>query len=603
MIILPLTVLKIVNEHLKTNQDIIYFLSTCKSLYQFKNNLIYRNFPINWFWELKSSQSRLSKITSIFSTKKSKLKDYGILPKRYEILKIDNKEFYQIYLDEIKYLEDIEIGNIDIGYYIGDKPYSLQGTLTPILFPKNTLTTLVLGTVHPQSLHNLMRGSLDDDSHTKPLPSEILQPGIIPPTVVSLTLGSNLDFKLVPGTLPPSIRHLAILYKFSYDEFQWDKIIPRQLQTLKLEDCNRILQVGDLQEPLETLKLNGFNQVLTPGVLPSTLRYLDLGDKFQKPLETCSLPSGLEILSLVIPGYKFTSTSQHLPRSLKSLSIYTIDLYSIPPSLTKLSLRGFDQPITPLSLPPTLKTLEFSFRHNYPLEKDSLPEGLERLVLSKEFNQPIKIGDLPSTLKYLSFGYKFQSDIDNGSLPASLESLHFSGIHQPTILIGSLTHLVNLVALTLPCPKYIEPNALPDQIVSLTISIYLNSNLVKGSLPLYLKDLYIISESSNYVLDTQFLPPNLTKLALHNILSFTGPFPETLLELQLGHPFNETLQPGQLPPKLNTLKFSVFYQKALPTSSVPSTLRHLHFPHFQKHLLKDCKLPPYCSVHWIKYNK
>jgi hypothetical protein len=97
-----------------------------------------------------------------------------------------------------------------------------------------------------------------------------------------------------------------------------------------------------------------------------------------------------------------------------------------PASLKHLDLGfQFDKPLQQNMFPSGLTHLTLGNMFNQPLEVGVLPSGLTHLVFGWEFNQPLEAGVLPSGLQHLTIGPIFDQPLEAGVLPVGLRSLKF----------------------------------------------------------------------------------------------------------------------------------------------------------------------------------
>ena len=104
-------------------------------------------------------------------------------------------------------------------------------------------------------------------------------------------------------------------------------------------------------------------------------------------------------------------------RQLKNVKNLNLHKYH---NITHLKFnQKFNSPLSPLSLPNTIKFLDLGETFNQKI--DNLPESLESLVMSKDFNQ--SIDHLPQNLQSLQINQNFAHSLAN--LPKNLRRLVF----------------------------------------------------------------------------------------------------------------------------------------------------------------------------------
>lgn len=140
--------------------------------------------------------------------------------------------------------------------------------------------------------------------------------------------------------------------------------------------------------------------------LPTSLKFLNLRSlSFNVPLDFCSLLVFLEHFIL-------SDISTHIPKNI------------FPISLTELQIGSrYNEPLEEGVLPPKLTHLAMGVFFEKPILRP-LPSSLTFLDLGCFFNQPINTDFLPSSLTYLNFGTAFCQRITK-SLPPLLETVYF----------------------------------------------------------------------------------------------------------------------------------------------------------------------------------
>ena len=181
---------------------------------------------------------------------------------------------------------------------------------------------------------------------------------------------------------------------------------------LQLSDAyNQPLQAGSLPPTLTFLHLGAeFDQPLAPGVLPESLRCLvgrgPLGERHL--LAQRLLPASLQRLSL--DHWPHALEVGALPQQLKALHMAVCPRPHIalqpqscpPPCCTSPSPASLDA-FCPTSSPPPSSSCTCASGYDYPLLPGVLPPSLRRLVLSRTFSQPLQLGSLPEGLLFLCF--------------------------------------------------------------------------------------------------------------------------------------------------------------------------------------------------------
>ena len=229
-------------------------------------------------------------------------------------------------------------------------------------------------------------------------------PHTIEPDVLStlthlthLSLPALYSQPLIPGVLPPTLQHLVI------------------------GSSDIKLKVGCLPHGLLTLRMTSaitrarFNRPLPTGVIPSTLTelYLD-SDEFNRPLHsTFPVDSQLTTFSMFSPHF-----AQPLPSFAHLAHLCTLSLCIAWPS-----------PLPPNALPPTLTTLNIGGGYLHSLQHDTLAyvHALETLDLDSStpqgfserlFHAVVRPGELPRGLKRLHLPYDYPHNMSRLVLPA-----------------------------------------------------------------------------------------------------------------------------------------------------------------------------------------
>ena len=146
-----------------------------------------------------------------------------------------------------------------------------------------------------------------------------LQPGVLPSSLLHLSLPERYRHRLGPGVLPASLESLSMTVGFRQPltgvawpprlkalllrggEWPVEPLqphsLPSSLLVLCLRDISIPLPVGVLPSSLVELRLgDAYNHHLPPGGLPASLRLLTLGSGFDHQLYVGSLSEGLQFL-------------------------------------------------------------------------------------------------------------------------------------------------------------------------------------------------------------------------------------------------------------------------------------------------------------------
>jgi hypothetical protein len=153
--------------------------------------------------------------------------------------------------------------------------------------------------------------------------------------------------------------------------------LPESLEVLDID--NVISSDISIPPKLRVLSLRNYFNCILPD-LPDTLKVLELGDIFNRPIQ--KLPKYLEVLSL---GNSFNQDLPHLPDSLLELKIG----------------NSFNKQIR--EIPKCLKVLSLGDAFNKHLPR--LPDSLIKLSIGNSFNKRIK--RLPEKIKLITLGKSY----------------------------------------------------------------------------------------------------------------------------------------------------------------------------------------------------
>ncbi|GAM23710.1 hypothetical protein SAMD00019534_068850 [Acytostelium subglobosum LB1] len=400
---------------------------------------------------------------------KFRLMDHSFMPPSLTSLKLKSVLHYNLRFDQLPpSLKTLELGD-------HFKNYSEN---TNRRMPA-TITSLSLGNVYndglpsgllPSSLKSLTLGARFDQR---------IGERSLPLTLETLRFGRSYTQEFGLGVLPPSLTSLSFHEYSLYEKEFIPGVLPNQLQSLTLgKEYNQIFRVGSLPPALTHLSFlssieSKYNQEFQLGVLPASLQTLTLGHTFKQSIRRGILPNSLTNIDLPMNGDQVIEPGAlpnslisltlsvnpvisvgMLPNSLQSLYITSrfadvIPMGALPESLTKLSFEGclyLDHPITPGTLPSSLKTLTIIYIH--PIIQGTLPSALTSLKLIN-FNRIIQPGVLPSSITALDLGHLYAHSLTAKVLPSSLTSLRIGGSpltfpRLETLEISSLKHFTEI---------------------------------------------------------------------------------------------------------------------------------------------------------------
>eukprot|EP00903_Cladosiphon_okamuranus_P015583 g14388.t1 len=322
---------------------------------------------------------------------------------------------------------------------------------------------------------------------------------------VPLTSGGDLD----RGTASPSSSLQELIFGSYFNEaFDESFELPRSLTRLNMG--------------------SRFNRPLNRIKWPPAMRHLALGWRFDQDVQDVALPSCLQTLEF---GFSFNRpiAGVALPASLNRLTFGDMFNEPIdgvrkwPDYLRHLAFGGeFNQQILAVSWPPLLRRLEFGWKFNQPVAGVVWPTSLEHLSFGRKFNQPVAGVVWPASLKCLEFGHDFDQPVDGVAWPGSLQRLEFgTRFHRSldnVVLPPSLRELVLGYQFNYPVDRV----AWPASLRKLTLGGRFN-HPVRG-LPETLTDLALLLDRDIYrhpLADVQW-PTGLLTLTIHGGMSLDG---------------------------------------------------------------------------------
>ncbi|KAN0000492.1 hypothetical protein ACTFIZ_000925 [Dictyostelium cf. discoideum] len=288
-----------------------------------------------------------------------------------------------------------------------------------------------------------------------------------------------------------------------------------------------------------------------------------------------------------------------IPSSVKDLTIKKPGLYNntepserlcnfIPPTVTKLDLREYNNPLHPGDINKTLKSLTIGIGTDE-LKESLWPDELEldelKIFNFRKHNQDCYF---PKNYKSLEVA-GYVPHIFNINL-LSLSLVKFT-IELPKLSSMNLSTLKNLKYLSVwDFNGDIEKGFLPEGLETLNIFNKNNFNFQVGSLPKSLKKLYIFSYNKKIKLGV--LPEGLETLYLSGETKKAfdvGVFPSSITYLGFDY-FSksmEKLKVGVLPISLKTFSFPSIYSFEIEEGLLPNSIETLNLPkHFNQIITK-----------------
>ncbi|EGC38100.1 hypothetical protein DICPUDRAFT_149277 [Dictyostelium purpureum] len=268
--------------------------------------------------------------------------------------------------------------------------------------------------------------------------------------------------------------------------------IPNRRYIAKLYyNMNQVINEGDIPFGVQELVFSGhFNKEFDKNVIPSSVKSINMGYWFNKPLK--NLPEELETLIL---GNEFNQElfEGSIPSSVTSLTFsgksrynHQFKVFDIPHKVKDLTLpHNYDKEITPIGIiPQSVRSLHMGYYYDSPLVSGTIPDGVTHLVLSENFNQPLKKGTIPPSVTHLVFGQLFDSDIAVGAIPPSVKAIVLSKFFNQPLSIGVLPRGLENLVFGEWFNQPISPGVIPSTVKTLTFSDCFNQNLPEGTIPL-----------------------------------------------------------------------------------------------------------------------
>ncbi len=203
-----------------------------------------------------------------------------------------------------------------------------------------------------------------------------IKEGSLPPELTILDIGTQFNQKITSGMLPCSITDLT--FGAFFNQLIEVNTLPQYLKYLTFEGGDKItLMPNVLPNSLISLELYDFNEPLFLRgtfnyMLPRNLTQLEMGEKFDQPLDPGILPDNLIVLNL--GGFYNQKLMQYsLPKKLKNLRLnshYKYPLIDVLAHLTDLEIIQFAHSknkhrhikIIPEIIPKNIKKLLFEDR-------------------------------------------------------------------------------------------------------------------------------------------------------------------------------------------------------------------------------------------------
>eukprot|EP01132_Coremiostelium_polycephalum_P005098 gene5098-6345_t len=365
-----------------------------------------------------------------------------------------------------------------------------------------------------------------------------LQPGSIPVSVKKLTINHHF-FKHDPTLIPSSVTSLS-MNNWSYYKGETD-LIPPSIVHLRIgmNDTQQSLAPGCFPDGIETLdfgyyfsksadlvpgvipysvknlKILNYDSALKKGVIPPSVEILELGSQLRLPIGRGVIPNGVKVLTF---GTYFNQPilKDSIPDSITQLNIAT---KNIPPILSpeilppNISIKHIFT-LEPLT-PNTFlpPTIEFLDCQFCRIYKGLLPHGLKTLILRADIVS-IEINSIPNTVTSITFEKMVEIPIIIGILPPSLKYLKFNrGYNAKSPVFPLIPHSVETLFFGGFSNNIIPAGSLPESMLYLNLGINFSQSLGNGVLPSKLKNLEIGSQVPMNLIE---LPESIETLTIHD---------------------------------------------------------------------------------------
>ncbi len=345
----------------------------------------------------------------------------------------NNKQHNELKKEDIP--NDIQYISLNFSYQYQIKAHILPCKICWIRISNN----IQLNNDSLNGLENLKFLTIDDQFN-KPL-----EVGMIPNTVITFILNTfRYYYPIRSGVIPNSVLYLTLVGGF-----------------------DQPLEYGTIPYGVIYLEIGGkFNKPIKPGIIPNTVRIIRLGDYFNCSLEIGSIPYGVEEIYF---GSSFNQV-----------------LYpGIIPSSVKIIIFGkkFNSPLLPYTIPFGVEKVHFGDSFNQPLEENTFPESVIIICFGFYFNKSLHTLNnkrvLPNSLLYLSLDCCFNQKLEIGNLNDGLKCLElgYSYLHQ--IMPNTIPKTVLYFKIGLLYRHIIDDTMLPPNLIELCIEKRFDTRFIK----------------------------------------------------------------------------------------------------------------------------
>ena len=276
-----------------------------------------------------------------------------------------------------------------------------------------------------------------------------------------------------------------LIYKNKLSEINQIKWSNKLKQINLLFEDNKIIDLSLVifPESIKKIRLEFFNQDLDNIYFPEKLEILNLGNLFNKPLNSLSRYKYLKQLYLGYSYNRHFHINDCLPDSLEEIVFgrrfnKSIDNIIWPSNLKYLRFGDkFNQKIDETKFPKKLEILIFGDYFNQTIDhenKSYLPNKLELLSFGRNFNQPIYY--LPATLEILELDEKYDYHLTNISVTPHLEIIFRKINYQVADRLPKNLRFLKIIELDIPL--FFLPNKLEELIVMKDENNFLEKSII-----------------------------------------------------------------------------------------------------------------------------
>lgn len=415
---------------------------------------------------------------------------------------------------------------------------------------------------------------------------------------------TNFNQPLSSIKFPPNLEELILSDDFNLPIE--NVIFPDNLKTLYFGDSfNYPLDKVSFPKNIKSLYLGySFNQSL--GILPDSLEKLHINCPFIN-FESIVFPLKLKILIIMIKFYSIF-TANAFP-NLEELYIWDktlpLDMIEILPKLRILKFHSYDKDIDKLKvynlkkypdlqefklprlnnelynnikLPNNLRSLEFCYTFDYPLDNILLPNSLNEIRFGVSFDKPINNIVFPDQIELILFGGYFNQPIDSVTFPSNLKKLIFKySFNQPLDRVAFPPNLRILRIRSFVFNRIIDNVKFPPHLEELHLGYAFNKSIDFVEFPPSLKILYL-SRYFNKSINRLYLLPKLEEFYLGYVSDMKYHYNGKNTWTYYNSSFKQSIENLKFNPNLKKLflrKTNKFSQRDLENLTLPPNLQEL----------------------------